>query len=233
MTRPDEPGSPAEIPVDFLDKTITLRDTMTLLLFVTYVVYLIKASLYKLRCIQALGAPIPRTALAIFHFTPNPWSGWTCLVQLLEFWQISIAIYVCLVMAYLRVVVYLHMCCHQSMGFFIIVGLCNQPFGEAGCSGPSAPRESSAVECPSDQTDHKAKKNVMESLLEAVRQDICSDKDEIVEFKQELAIAKQVGNKGGEEEVRFLPRRLEKLDTQLLSLNEKENILLRSQAPGS
>lgn len=72
----------------------------------------------------------------------------------------------------------------------------------------------------------------MESLLEAVRQDICSDKDEIVEFKQELAIAKQVGNKGGEEEVRFLPRRLEKLDTQLLSLNEKENILLCSQAPG-
>lgn len=53
--------------------------------------------------LQALGAPIPRTALAIFHFTPNPWSGWTCLVQLLEFWQISIAIYVCLVMAYLRV----------------------------------------------------------------------------------------------------------------------------------
>ena len=74
--------------------------------------------------------------------------------------------------------------------------------------------------------------NVMESLLEAVRQDICSAKDEIVEVKQELAIAKQVGNKGGEEEVRFLPRRLEKLDTQLLSLNEKENILLRSQAPG-
>ena len=56
MTRPDEPGSPAEIPVDFLDKTITLRDTMTLLLFVTYVVYLIKASLYKLRCIQVSSA---------------------------------------------------------------------------------------------------------------------------------------------------------------------------------
>lgn len=73
--------------------------------------------------------------------------------------------------------------------------------------------------------------NVMESLLEAVRQDICSAKDEIVEVKQELAIAKQAGKKGGGEEARFLRRRLEKLDTQLLSLNE-ENILLRSQAPG-
>ncbi|KAA6418757.1 MAG: hypothetical protein FRX49_11245 [Trebouxia sp. A1-2] len=72
----------------------------------------------------------------------------------------------------------------------------------------------------------------MESQLEAVRQEIRSAKDEIVEVKQELAIAKQAGNKGGEKEVRFLRGRLEKLDSQMLSLNEKENILLRSQAPG-
>ncbi len=52
--------------------------------------------------LQALGAS-RRIALAVFHFTPNPWSGWACLVQLLEFWQISIAIYICLVVAYMRV----------------------------------------------------------------------------------------------------------------------------------
>ncbi|KAL0024981.1 hypothetical protein WJX77_008277 [Trebouxia sp. C0004] len=71
----------------------------------------------------------------------------------------------------------------------------------------------------------------MESQSEAVKQDIRGVKDEIVEVKQELAIAKQAGNKGDEEEVRFLRGRLEKLDSQLLSLNEKENILLRRQAP--
>ncbi|DBA87278.1 TPA: hypothetical protein ACH3X1_004340 [Trebouxia sp. C0004] len=66
----------------------------------------------------------------------------------------------------------------------------------------------------------------MESQTEAVRQDIRGVKDEKVEVKQELAIAKQelaiakqAGNKGGEEEVRFLQGRLEKLDSQLLSLN--------------
>ena len=72
----------------------------------------------------------------------------------------------------------------------------------------------------------------MESQLEEVRHRIRKAEDEIVVVKQELAIAKQAGNKGGEEEVRFLRGRLEKLDSQLLSLNEKENILLRSQAPG-
>ncbi|KAL0043295.1 hypothetical protein WJX79_000713 [Trebouxia sp. C0005] len=77
-----------------------------------------------------------------------------------------------------------------------------------------------------------ASQNIMESQLEAVRQEIRSAKDEIVEVKQDLAIAKQAGNKGGEKEVRFLRGRLEKLDSQMLSLNEKENILLRSQAPG-
>ena len=70
----------------------------------------------------------------------------------------------------------------------------------------------------------------MESQLEKVRHKIRKAEDEIVEVKQELAIAKQAGNKG-EEEVRFLRGRVEKLDSQLLSLNEKENILLRSQAP--
>ena len=74
--------------------------------------------------------------------------------------------------------------------------------------------------------------NTMESQLEEVRHRIRKAEDEIVLVKQELAIAKQAGNKGGEEEVRFLRGRLEKLDSQLLSLNEKENILLRSQAPG-
>ena len=73
--------------------------------------------------------------------------------------------------------------------------------------------------------------NTMEIQLEAVRQDIRDVKDEIVEVKQELAIAKQAGTKGDEEEVRFLRGRLEKLDSQLLNLQEKENILLRSQAP--
>ncbi|DBA90914.1 TPA: hypothetical protein ACH3X1_016120 [Trebouxia sp. C0004] len=69
----------------------------------------------------------------------------------------------------------------------------------------------------------------MDSQLEAVRQDIRSVKDNIVEIEQELAIAKQAGNKGGEEVVRFLRGRLEKLDSQVLSLNEKENILLLTQ----
>ncbi|KAL0035626.1 hypothetical protein WJX79_004059 [Trebouxia sp. C0005] len=70
----------------------------------------------------------------------------------------------------------------------------------------------------------------MESQLEAVRQDICSVKDKIMAIEQDLVIAKQSGNKGGEEEVNFLRGRLEKLDSQLVSLQEKENILLRGQA---
>ena len=43
----------------------------------------------------------------------------------------------------------------------------------------------------------------MESQSEAVRQDRRSVKDGIVEVKQESAIAKQAGNKGGEDEGRF------------------------------
>ena len=73
----------------------------------------------------------------------------------------------------------------------------------------------------------------MDDQLEAVRQDIRSVKDKIVKIERDLAIAKQSGNKGGEEELRFLRGRLEKLDSQLLSLQEKKINLLRSQAPGS
>ena len=64
----------------------------------------------------------------------------------------------------------------------------------------------------------------MDSHLEEVRHRIRKAEVEIVEVKQELAIAKQAGSKGGEEEVRFLRSRL-------LSLQEEKNILLRSQAP--
>ena len=71
----------------------------------------------------------------------------------------------------------------------------------------------------------------MDSHLEEVRHRIRKAEVEIVEVKQELAIAKQAGSKGGEEEVRFLRGRLDKLDSQLLSVNEKDNILLRIQAP--
>lgn len=39
---------------------------------------------------------------------PIPWSGWTCLVQLLQFWQMFIAIYICLIVSYIRVKAWLH-----------------------------------------------------------------------------------------------------------------------------
>lgn len=60
-----------------------------------------------------------------------------------------------------------------------------------------------------------------------------------MEIKQELATAKQaVGNKGGEEEAKFLRGQLLSLRGQLLSLNnqlsglqEEKNILLRSRTP--
>ena len=61
----------------------------------------------------------------------------------------------------------------------------------------------------------------MESHSEAVRQDIRSVQQKIVKTEQNLAAAEQAGNKEKE--------RL--LFDLLLSLNEKENILLRSQAP--
>ena len=70
----------------------------------------------------------------------------------------------------------------------------------------------------------------MDSQLDAVRHRICKAEDEIVEVKQNLAAAEQPGNKS-EEDVKFFRGRLEKLDSQLVSLQEKENILLRSQTP--
>ena len=68
----------------------------------------------------------------------------------------------------------------------------------------------------------------MDSQLEAVRQNTGSVKDEIVKTKQDLAAAEQAGNKGKE---RVLLDLLLSLNNQLLSLQEKENILLRNQAP--
>ena len=55
----------------------------------------------------------------------------------------------------------------------------------------------------------------MKSQLEEVRHKIRKAEDEIVDVKQELAIAKQAGNKGGEEEVRFLRGRVEKLEVSV------------------
>ncbi len=68
----------------------------------------------------------------------------------------------------------------------------------------------------------------MDGQLKAVRQDIRSVKEEIVQTKQDLAAAKQAQN---EEKERSLFELLLSLNNQLLSLQEKENILLRSQAP--
>ncbi len=53
MTRPDEPGSPPE---DLSEATITLKDILSLLLLVAYIVYVTKASLYRLLCIQVSSA---------------------------------------------------------------------------------------------------------------------------------------------------------------------------------
>ena len=71
----------------------------------------------------------------------------------------------------------------------------------------------------------------MDSQLDAVRHRICKAEDEIVETKQELAAAKQAGNKGGAEEVKFLRGQLLSLNNQLSGLQEEKNILLRSQTP--
>ena len=72
--------------------------------------------------------------------------------------------------------------------------------------------------------------STMDSQLEAVRQDIRDVKGKIAKTEQNLVVAEQPGNKT-EEDVKFFRGRLEKLDSQLVSLQEKENILLRSQAP--
>ena len=73
--------------------------------------------------------------------------------------------------------------------------------------------------------------NTMEGQLASVRQNIRSVQEQIVKYEQKLAAAEQAGNKGVEEEVRFLRGQLLSFNDQLLSLHEKENILLRSQAP--
>ena len=69
----------------------------------------------------------------------------------------------------------------------------------------------------------------MNGQLEAVRQDIGSVKDDIIKTKQDLAVAEQAGNKDKE---RLLFDLLLSLNKQLSSLQEKEDILLRGQAPG-
>ena len=72
--------------------------------------------------------------------------------------------------------------------------------------------------------------STMDSQLEAVRQDIRDVKGKIAKTEQKLAAAERAGTKGVEDE-KYFRGRLEKLDSQLVSLQEKENILLRSQAP--
>ncbi|KAL3142234.1 hypothetical protein ABBQ38_002579 [Trebouxia sp. C0009 RCD-2024] len=61
----------------------------------------------------------------------------------------------------------------------------------------------------------------MDGQLDPVKQDICNIQERIVRYEQKLAVAEQAGNK--EEE--------KSLINLLSSLQEKENILLRSQAP--
>ena len=61
----------------------------------------------------------------------------------------------------------------------------------------------------------------MDGQLDPVKQDIRNIQERIVRYEQKLAVAEQAGNK--EEE--------KSLINLLSSLQEKENILLRSQAP--
>ena len=68
----------------------------------------------------------------------------------------------------------------------------------------------------------------VDSQLEAVRQDIHDVKDEIVEVKQKLAAAEKAHNAEKEQSLFNL---LLSLNNQLSGLQEKENILLRSQTP--
>ena len=71
--------------------------------------------------------------------------------------------------------------------------------------------------------------STMGSQLEAVRQDIRSVKDELVEIKQDLAAAKKAKNAQQERKLFDL---LLCLNNQLSGLQEEKNILLRGQAPG-
>ena len=68
----------------------------------------------------------------------------------------------------------------------------------------------------------------MDSQIEAVRKDIRDVKDEIVEVKLKVAAAKDAHNAEREQSHFNL---LLCLNQQLRGLQEKENILLRSQAP--
>ncbi len=67
------------------------------------------------------------------------------------------------------------------------------------------------------------------SQLQGVQQEIDSAKAEIQQTKQDLAKARADNDA---QEVDFLRKRLEQLDKEKNSLREKENILLRAQAPG-
>ncbi len=68
----------------------------------------------------------------------------------------------------------------------------------------------------------------MDSQLDAVRHRICKTEDEIVEVKQKVAAAEDAHNAEREQSHFNL---LLSLNQQLSGLQEKENILLRSQAP--
>ena len=61
----------------------------------------------------------------------------------------------------------------------------------------------------------------MDGQLDPVKQDIRNIQERIVRYEQKLAVAEQAGNK--EEETSLI--------NLLSGLQEKENILLRSQAP--
>ena len=69
--------------------------------------------------------------------------------------------------------------------------------------------------------------NAMEGQLASVRQNILSVQQQIVKYEQKLAAAERAGNKGVEEEVRFLRGQLLSLNNQLSGLQEEKNILLR------
>ena len=85
--------------------------------------------------------------------------------------------------------------------------------------------------------------STMDSQLEAVRHKIPKVEDKIVKIEQDLATAKQdletAKQTNDKEKERFLcdlllglNNQLGGLNNQLSGLQEKENILLRSQAPG-
>ena len=70
--------------------------------------------------------------------------------------------------------------------------------------------------------------STMDSQLEAVRQDIHAVKEKVERTERNMTAAEQAGNR---EKERSLSELLLSLNNQLNGLQEKENILLRSQAP--